>query len=133
MGSFREHNRALTNLKPNLRFNSQNPAETVMLNRRGDRRADQSLESASAMNNRKLRDSSSHMRGSAKNLQELGSLRDSGSLEAAMNDFNLKKTNKQRIHGVQLAPLNHPNALKSGVNILSQNRASIPLSTRGNG
>jgi len=64
-----------------------------MLARKG-RRADQSVESASAMNNRNLRDSSSHMRGSAKNLKELGSLRDSGSLEAAMNDFNIKKTNK---------------------------------------
>ena len=96
------------------------------------RRADYSVESASAMNNRKLRDSNSHMRGSAKNLQDLGSLRDSGSLEAAMNDFNIKK--QKRINGVQLAPLNHPGtSLKSGVNILSQNRASIPLSGRTGG
>lgn len=83
------------------------------------------------MNNRKLRDSQSHMRGSAKNLQDLGSLRDSGSLEAAMNEFSIKK--QKRINGVQLAPLNHPGGLKSGVNILSQNRASIPLSSRANG
>jgi len=53
-------------LKPNLRFNSQHPNETQMLNHR--RRADYSVESASAMNNRGLRDSNSHMRGSAKNL-----------------------------------------------------------------
>lgn len=68
---------------------------------------------------RNLRDSHSHMRGSAKNLKELGSLRDSGSMEAAMNDFSIKKG--KRINGVQLAPLNHPapTSLKSGVNILS--------------
>lgn len=97
-----------------------------MLNHR--RKADYSVESGSAMNNRNLRDSKSHMRGSAKNLQELGSLRDSGSLEAAMNDFSIKKN--KRVNGVQLAPLNYPSSLKSGVNILSQNRASIPLSSR---
>ena len=34
---------------------------------------------------------------------------------------------------MQLAPLNHPGALKSGVSILSQNRASIPLSGRADG
>lgn len=50
------------------------------------------------MNNRKLRDSNSIMRGSARNLQELGSLRDSGTLEAAMNDFSIKKN--KRIQGV---------------------------------
>ena len=70
------------------------------------------------------------MRGSAKNLLEMGSLRESGSLEQAMNDFSIKKK-QTRINGVQLAPLNHPTSLKSGVNILSQNRASIgPLSSR---
>ena len=102
-------------VKPNLRFNSQNPNETVMHNAR--RRADYSVESASAMNQRGMRDSKSHMRGSAKNLKELSSLRDSGSLEAAMNDFSIKK--QKRINGVQLAPLNHPTSLKSGANILS--------------
>ncbi len=80
------------------------------------RRADYSVESGSAMN-RKLRESNSQLRGSAKNLQELGRLRDSGSLEAAMNDFSIKKS--KRVNGVQLAPLNHPTSLKSGVNILS--------------
>jgi len=79
------------------------------------------------MNNRKLRESTSHLRGSAKNLQDLNRLRDSGSLEAAMNDFSIKKN--KRVNGVQLAPLHHPaTSLKSGVNILSQNRASIPSS-----
>jgi len=58
-------------------------------------------------------------------------LRDSGGLEAAMNDFSIKKN--KRVAGVQLAPLNHPNTLKSGVSILSQNRASIPLSGRAGG
>lgn len=76
------------------------------------------------MNNRKMMDNDSKLRGSAKNLLELGSLRDSGSLEAAMNDFSIKKG--KRINGVQLAPLNHPTTLKSGVNILCQNRASVP-------
>lgn len=77
------------------------------------------MESGSAMNNRGLRDSNSHMRGSAKNLQDLGSLRDSNSLEAAMNDFTVKKN--KRINGVHLAPISHPKptSLKSGVNILS--------------
>ena len=94
------------------------------------RRADYSVESASAMNNRALRDSQSHMRGSAKNLLEIGSLRESGSIEQAMNDFSIKKK-QTRVNGVQLAPLNHPTSLKSGNNILSQNRASIgPLSSR---
>lgn len=94
------------------------------------RRVDYSVESASAMNKRALRDSQSHMRGSAKNLLELGSLRESGSMEKAVNDFSIKKK-QTRINGVHLAPLNHPSSLKSGVNILSQNRASIgPLSSR---
>lgn len=94
------------------------------------RRVDYSVESSSAMN-RNLRDSNSQMRGSAKNLKELGSLRDSGSIETALNDFSIKKN--KRINGVQLAPLNHhppPTSLKSNINILSQNRASIPLSSR---
>ena len=71
------------------------------------------------------------MRGSAKNLLELGTLRESGSLEQAMNDFSIKKK-QTRVNGVQLAPLNHPTtSLKSNVNILSQNRTSIgPLSSR---
>ena len=99
-----------------------------MLNNR--RRADYSVESASAMNNRGLRGSDSQMRGSAKNLQDLNSLRDSGSLEAAMNDFSIKKN--KRVNGVQLAPIAHPTSLKSGVNILSQNRVSVPLSSRQN-
>ena len=92
------------------------------------RRADySSVESTSAMNNRNLRDN--NMRGSAKNLQETGQgLRDSGSLEAAMNGFSIKKT--KRVNGVQLAPLNHPISLKSGVDILSQGRPSIPQSAR---
>jgi len=51
----------------NLRFNSSNPNETLLLGA-PRRRADYSVESASAMNNRNLRDSNSHMRGSAKNL-----------------------------------------------------------------
>jgi len=111
-----QHDQRNGSMKPNLRFNSQNPSETVMHNAR--RRADYSVESASAMNSRALRDSNSHMRGSAKNLLELGSLRESGSLEQAMNDFSIKKK-QTRINGVQLAPLNHPAQLKSGVNILS--------------
>lgn len=57
-------------------------------------RQNYSVESASAMNNRKMRDSSSILRGSARNLQELGSLRDSGTLEAAMNDFSIKKNKR---------------------------------------
>ena len=48
-----------------------------------------------------------------------------------MNDFSIKKN--KRVAGVQLAPINHPGTLKSGVSILSQNRASIPLSSRANG
>ena len=64
------------------------------------RRADYSVESGSAMNQRTaLRDSQSHMRGSAKNLLEMGSLRESGSLEQAMNDFSIKKK-QTRINGV---------------------------------
>lgn len=61
-----------------LRFNSQNPHEAMLGSRR---RVEYSVESGSVMNNRNLRDSTSHMRGSAKNLKELGSLRDSGSME----------------------------------------------------
>jgi len=98
------------------------------------RRAEYSLESASAMNNRNLRDSDSYLRGSAKNLQDVGSLRDSANMENGVN-FSLKK-NKRNNQGVQLAPLFHPSqpsSLKSDLNILSQGRASIPLSGRQNG
>lgn len=121
--------RAQQKASNHLRFNSQNPNETVMYTQQR-RRADFSVESASALNKRHLRESGSQLRGSAKNLQDLGSLRDSGGLEAALNDFSMNKKNHKRINGVQLAPLNHPTTLKSGVNILSQNRASIPMSSR---
>jgi len=68
-------------------------------------------------------------------MKDLGSLRDSGNMDGGMNNFSIKK-NKRNNHGVQLAPLFHPSqppTLKSGVNILSQGRASIPLSGRQNG
>lgn len=82
-------------------------------------------------NKRHLRDSDSHLRGSAKNLKELGSLRDSSSFENGGQDFSIKK-NKRVHHGVQLQPLHHKSTLKDGNMIFSQNRASIPLSHRVN-
>jgi len=91
-----------------LDFNNNKHLEAKDGNMHTRHRANYSVESASAMNNRKMRDSNSVLRGSAKNLQEIGSLRNSGSLESAMNDFSIKKN--KRIHGVQLAPLHHPTA-----------------------
>ena len=76
------------------------------------------------MNNRKLRESGSMLRGSAKDLKDF-SIRDSVSLEQPATDYSLKKS--KRIHGVQLAPLNHMTKLNNGASILSQNRASVPL------
>ena len=61
------------------------------------------------------------------------SVRDSGGLEALIHDFNIRKKNN-RINGVMLAPLNHPQPSsvekQATHKALSQNRPSIPLSTR---
>ena len=61
------------------------------------------------------------------------SVRDSGGLEALIHDFNIRKKNN-RINGVQLAPLNYPQPgsveKQDTHKALSQNRPSIPLSTR---
>jgi len=79
----------------NLRFNSDK-SEVGMQNRRQD----YSVDSASVMNNRSLREAESHLRGSHKNLPETGKLlRESGGIESILNDFNIKKKNT-RVNGV---------------------------------
>lgn len=88
------------------------------------------------------RDALSQLRNSHKNLgdsksnnsgtDKVGlSVRDSGRLEDLIQDFNIRKKN-HRINGVMLAPLDHaPVDIKPHTNkALSQNRPSIPLSTR---
>lgn len=133
-----------------LRFNTQNAnAESSMQPSYHKRMQDYGKDHETASANisaKKMnalnREALSQLRNSHKNLEtksnhdggceKVGmSVRDSGGLEALIHDFNIRKKNN-RINGVQLAPLNHPQPgsieKQATTKALSQNRPSIPLS-----